>query len=268
MNNVRRPKGDRQRPRLASRIPGATVPQEALSIQHRDHVYRIALARPECGNLITMEMIAALADALQRLPADAKLIVIAGQGADFCKGRDYQSAPESAREGRPPSARQILDSMTTPVLTAYRSLREAPVPTLAVVQGAAYGFGCALACACDIVLAAEGSRFRFPEMNRGLPPTLAMHAVMDRVSARALSYLVYSAAEIDARAALTLGLASVVVPDAELGGTAETLVRGITKHPSDAIKAVKTFLQRAPSMEPGARAEFAATLFATVLSSR
>ena len=241
---------------------------EAISIQHQDAVYTVELARPECGNLITMDMIAALARGLEALPVDAKLIVIRGRGADFCKGRDYRSAPESARDGRPPSARAIIDTMAAPALAAYEALREAPVPTLAVVQGAASGFGCALACACDIVLAGAGSRFRFPEMNRGLPPTLAMHAVMDRVSTRALSYLVYSTAEVDSGTALALGLASIIVPDDELEREAAALVAAISKHPSDAVRTVKSFLRRAPAMDPQARAELAATLFATTLSSR
>ena len=68
-----------------------------ISIQHRDAVHRIELARPDCGNLVTMEAIAALSGALRALPDDTRLVVVSGRGADFCKGRDYQSAPESAR---------------------------------------------------------------------------------------------------------------------------------------------------------------------------
>lgn len=118
------------------------------------------------------------------------------------------------------------------------------------------------------MLAGAGSRFRFPEMNRGLPPTLAMHAIMDRVTPRALGYLIYSTAEIDARAALGMGLASAVFPDADLDRQAETFAATVSAQPLDAVKAVKAFLKHAPLMEPGGRAGFAASLFATVLSSR
>lgn len=240
----------------------------ALSVQQQQGIYRIELARPDCGNLVTMEMVRALSDSLKRLPDEAKLVVIAGRGADFCKGRDYQAAPESTKEGRTPSAQEILDEMTTPVIDAYTAVRESPVPTLAIVQGAASGFGCALACACDIVLAGEGSHFRFPEMKRGLPPTLAMHAVMDRLTARALSYLVYSTAEIDAHAALSMGLVSAIFPDAELDHQAQTFAATVCTFPLDTVKTVKTFLKHAPLMAPRGRADFAARLFATTLSSR
>lgn len=231
------------------------------------HAWRIELNRPDCGNLVTTEMVSALADAAKRVPDDAKLLVLAGRGADFCKGRDYQAAPEDARGGRPPSALELRSRMAGPIIGCYTLLKELPVPTLAVVQGAAYGFGCALAGACDIVLAAESSRFRLPEMTKGLPPTLAM-AALDKLTARGLGYLVYSTADLDARAALAMGLASVVVPDGELSARADKLVETISSQPLDAVRAVKEYLKFAPLMEPRGRADFAASLIAGVLSSR
>jgi len=239
-----------------------------IAVHHDGPVCRIELNRPDCGNLVTMEMIGSLAAAFGSVHRDAKVIVVAGRGADFCKGRDYHAAPESAQSGRAPSAQQVLEKFSKPVSDLYSMVKEMPIPTLAIVQGAAYGFGCALACGCDIVLAGAGSRFRFPEMKRGLPPTLAMFAVMDRVSPRALSYLVYSAAEVNARTALDLGLASTIFPDDELQTQAQTVIDTVGAFPADAIKAVKQYLRAAPCMESRGRAEFGASLFANVLSSR
>jgi enoyl-CoA hydratase/carnithine racemase len=230
-------------------------------------VWRIELNRPDCGNLVTTEMVLALADAVKRAPGEAKLLVLAGKGADFCKGRDYQAAPESAKGGRAPSALELRERMTGPIIGFYTALKEAAVPTLALVQGAAYGFGCALAGCCDIVLAGEGSRFRLPEMTKGLPPTLAM-AALDKLTAKGLGYLVYSTAEVDARQALAMGLVSVVVPDAELNAQAQRLVEAVSSQPLDAVKAVKEYLKFAPLMEPRGRADFAASVIAGVLSSR
>lgn len=229
--------------------------------------WRIELNRPDCGNLVTTEMVHALAGAVTRLPAEAKVVVLAGKGRDFCKGRDYQAAPESAKGGRAPSALELRERMTGPIIGLYTLLKELPVPTVAVVQGSALGFGCALAGACDIALAGEGSRFRLPEMTKGLPPTLAM-AALDKVAAKGLGYLVYSTAEVDARAALAMGLVSAVFPDAELESRAGRLVETITGQPLDAVKAVKEYLKFAPLMEPRGRADFAASVIAGVLSSR
>ena len=229
--------------------------------------WRIEINRPDCGNLVTPEMIAALADAVKGLPADAKAIVLAGKGADFCKGRDPQAAPESGSGGKLPSAMQIRERVGYPVVGLYTAIKEAPVPTIAVVQGAAHGFGSALTGCCDIAIAGESSRFRLPEMTKGLPPTLAL-AALDRVTAKGVGYLVYSTAEIDARSAAVMGLVSLVVPDGQLQAEAGKLVDTISGQPLDAVKAVKEFLRFAPLMEPRGRADFAANVIAGVLSSR
>jgi enoyl-CoA hydratase/carnithine racemase len=73
---------------------------------------------------------------------------------------------------------------------------------------------------------------------------------------------------VDSRTALGMGLASAVFPDDELDDQVVKIVETIAAQPADAVKAVKEYLRFAPNMEPRGRADFAATLFATVLSSR
>jgi enoyl-CoA hydratase len=229
--------------------------------------WRIELNRPDCGNLVTPEMIGALTEAVKNLPADAKVLVLAGKGDDFCKGRDPAAAPEAGSGGKLPSALQIREKVGNPVVGLYTAIKESPVPTIAAVQGAAHGFGAALTGCCDIALAGEGSRFRLPEMTKGLPPTLALNAV-DRVSAKGVAYLVYSTAEVDARAAHAMGLVSLVVPDGELQSQLGKLVATITSQPLDAVRAVKEYLKYSPFMDPRGRADYAASVIAGVLSSR
>lgn len=153
-----------------------------VTISTQGGACRIELNRHDCANLVTMEMVKSLTQMIATIASDVRLVVIAGRGRDFCKGRDYQAAPESAAAGRTaPSALRIREEMTGPMMAFYSALRDLPVPTLSIVQGAAYGFGCALAGACDMTLADESAVFKLPEMGRGLPPTLAMSALWDRV---------------------------------------------------------------------------------------
>ena len=238
-----------------------------INTRREGAAWHIELNRPDCGNLVTPEMISALAQAVKDLPADAKVLVLSGKGADFCKGRDPASAPEAGSGGKLPSALQIREKVGNPVVGLYTLIKEAPVPTIAVVQGAAHGFGSALTGCCDIALAAESARFRLPEMTKGLPPSLAL-AALDRVAAKGVSYLVYSTAEVDARTAQTMGLVSMVVPDAQLQAQAGKLVETISGQPLDAVQAVKEFLKFSPQMDPRGRADFAASVIAGVLSSR
>jgi enoyl-CoA hydratase/carnithine racemase len=239
-----------------------------IAVETARGVCRIELNRPECGNLATMVMVRDLTNTLQGIGADVKLVVIAGRGNDFCKGRDYQTAPETAGAGQAaPSALKIRETMTSPMMSLYTTLRDLRIATLSIVQGAAYGFGCALAGACDMTLAAESARFRLPEMGRGLPPTLAMSALWDRIPARTIGYMVYSTSELDARTALSIGLANAVVPDGDLGSRAALLIDTVSKQPLEAVRAVKDYLREAASMPSAARGRYAESLFAGVLSS-
>jgi enoyl-CoA hydratase len=151
----------------------------------------------------------------------------------------------------------------------YGLIKETPVPTLSIVQGAATGFGCAMACACDMVLAGRGARFSLPEMReRRLPPTLAMTALFDRVGYRALSYLVFSTEELDGDAALKAGFASVVFEDDVLGKRADEIIKTASSLPAGSMKAVKAYLKVAASMDSRGRAELGSSLFAIASASR
>ena len=76
----------------------------------------------------------------------------------------------------------------------WRAIRK--VPIIAVVHGRALGFGCAIAAACDITLAGDKAKFQVPEMAHNILPTMVMSSFVDRVPRKAMSYLVYSTAEI------------------------------------------------------------------------
>ena len=75
-----------------------------INVSSANGACRIELNRPDCGNLVSTDMVQGLTHALQSIAEDVKLVVIAGRGGDFCKGRDYQTAPESAAGGKAPSA--------------------------------------------------------------------------------------------------------------------------------------------------------------------
>jgi len=154
-----------------------------------------------------------------------------------------------------------------PILDVYDAIAGARQPIVAVVQGKAYGFGAALAGACDLTIAADNARFRLPEMEKDLPPTLAISALMARVPRKALTWMVYSMEEIDAATALQLGLVSTVVPLAGLDGALDKLLAAMTVRSPEALIAVKDYFRAAPYMEPRGAADYGANLLAGVLSS-
>jgi enoyl-CoA hydratase/carnithine racemase len=212
------------------------------------------------GNLLTVEDLRELATAIRAAGAtDAKVIVLRTMGADFCRGR-APGAPS-------PTALTMRANVCEPILDVYDALAGIRKPVVARVQGAALGFGAAMAGACDLTIAADNARFQLPEMHRDLPPTLAISALMARVPRKALTHLVYSMAEIDAANALQLGIVSQVVPLADLDGALAKLLATMTARSPEALVAVKDFFRAAPYMDPRGIADYAGNLLAAVLSS-
>jgi len=225
-------------------------------------VATITLDRVAEGNLLPVDGVRDLAAAFRAASeSDAKVIVLRGNGADFCRGRDPRGGPPS------PIARKMRANVCEPILDAYDAMANAHQPIVGVVQGAAHGFGSAIASACDIAIAHDSARFRLPEMEKDLPPTLAMSALVPKVPRKAIAWLVYSLEEIDAKTALQVGIVSKVVPSAQVEGEVAKLLATITARPPEALVAVKDFLRSAPQMEPRGMADYAANLLAGVLSS-
>jgi enoyl-CoA hydratase len=135
------------------------------------------------------------------------------------------------------------------------------------VQGRALGFGCALAALCDITIAGERAQFQVPEYAHNIMPTMVMSALVDRVGRKALGYLVYSTAMIDAERALTYGIASEVVPNAALDEAADRICRMILKAPPSATEAVKDYLRAAPDMAIAGAVDYARNVHATINSA-
>jgi enoyl-CoA hydratase len=226
-------------------------------------VVTITIDRPAEGNVLTLEMLRALTARIKDAGlSDAKVIALRSTGADFCKGRDPKGGPSN------PTALVMRDQILQPILDVYDALNNVPQPVVCAVQGAALGFGCAMATAADITIAAENATFKLPEMTHNLPPTLAISALMTKVPRKAIAWLVYTLAEIDAKTALSLGMVSAVVPKAELDGAVDAAIKAMTSRSPAALIAVKDYLRSAPMMEPRGAAAYGVALLSGVLTSQ
>jgi enoyl-CoA hydratase len=226
-------------------------------------ICRITLNRPERGNAVSDEMVGELTKLIEGAAATSQLVVLRGAGKDFCVGRATGAATRPAVEPEALERRRFSDI----VFNCYSALRNAAVPVIGVVQGKAAGFGCAVAAACDITLASDVATFQVPEMAHNILPTMVMSAFVDRVPRKAMSYLVYSTAEIAAERALTFGLVSEIFSAAKLDDAVETLCAAILKAPPPAIRGVKEYVRSGPDMGTAGAIEFARNLHATVNSS-
>lgn len=224
---------------------------------------RVDLNRPDEGNALTRAMMVRLAGVLRELGADTKVhvITIGGRGGQFCRGRDGKG---ESRAGMTPY--EVRVKMMGAVLDSYQAIGDVPVPVVALVHGDALGYGAALAVGCDITLAASNARFAFPEIEHDIPPTMAMCAALGKVPAKALTYLIYSAEQVDAEQAVRQGLASKVLPQATFAADAEAFLAALAGRPRLVLETIKRYQAKAAHLTPDMASEYAGTLMALVRS--
>ncbi len=224
----------------------------------------IRLSRGGTGNKVTAGEIPAIGRAIRAAGSrkDVKAVLIRGDGPHFCQGR----APDPAGKA-PTTALGIREGITEPILGVYEDVRATPVPVIAVVQGEVKGFGCALVSGCDLAIADAGASFSFPELDHNLPPTLAMSALLHKVTPKRLLHLIYTRRTIGADEALAVGLVSETAKAGELDKAADALIASLSDRNRAALVGVKEYMNAALYMDPSGASRLASSLLASVLSS-
>ena len=234
-----------------------------FTVKRDGAVAHVDFNRPEEGNALTRAMMLRFAQVLRELGADTKInvVTVGGRGGQFCRGRDGKG---ESRAGMTPY--EVRVKMMGAVLDSYQAIWDVPVPVVALVHGDALGFGAALAVGCDITLAASNAKFAFPEIEHDIPPTMAMCAALGKVPAKALTYLIYSADKVDAEQAVTMGLASKVLPQASFAADADAFVKKLAGRPRLVLETIKRYQAKAAHLTPEMASEYAGTLLALVRS--
>ena len=230
--------------------------------QCEDNVLTITLNRGDEGNGLNDAGIAQLAGLLQGAGARARLVVLKGAGKDFCVGR---IAPRGA--AAPKLEALAVRKGRDVVFNCYSAFRECPIPVIAAVHGRALGFGFAIATCADITIAADSAIFQMPEFGENIMPTIAMSALLGKVSAKRLMHIAYSTAEFSAERAERIGLISDVVPSSALDSAVGKLCATILKAPQPAVLAIKEYARVAPSMDIRGAIDYARSLHAVINSS-
>jgi enoyl-CoA hydratase/carnithine racemase len=184
---------------------------------------RIVLNRPEKRNALSLElmqeMTAALRDVSDR--RGIRAIVIEGAGHAFSAGHDL-----SEMIGRD---RDFLAQLFEQCSVMMQTVHEVPQPVLAKVHGIATAAGCQLVAACDLVVAAEGTRFATPGVKIGLFCSTPMVPVSRAVGRKRAMEMLLTGEPIDADTALDWGLVNRVVPSDDLEAAVVELVQAILR---------------------------------------
>jgi enoyl-CoA hydratase/carnithine racemase len=196
------------------------------------HVALCRLNRPEARNALSPELMAQLAEAIERFDADPEVrcIVIAGSDEVFAAGADIKAMSE----------RSFQDVITHSTAAAWRRLWQCGTPTIAAVSGWALGGGCELALGCDMVVASETAEFGQPEITLGIIPGAGGTQRIARAAGkhRAME-LVLTGRRFDALEAQRLGLVNVVAGKREWLPSALELAQRVARRPPLAVRLAK-----------------------------
>jgi enoyl-CoA hydratase/carnithine racemase len=245
-------------------VEGAHLPQTQdndfaaeLVAQIDGPIATITLNRPEIGNSLTRPMMIRLAKHIEDLGARpvVGVLVLAAEGAEFCRGRDGRG---ESRAGMSPY--EVRAHLLSGLLSVFDAIAKAPIPLVSCVQGPASNFGVTLAAACDITLASDRATFRYAEIEQGTPPTTALSILMPNVAAKALAYLIYGARAFPAQQALRCGLVADVFPHDRFAEETRAFIATLAGRPRIALESIKRFQGRAAALSPDMRSEYAIAL--------
>jgi enoyl-CoA hydratase len=217
---------------------------DTLIVERRGPVEWITFNRPERLNAITHELADAFADRVAALQDDtsARVVVLRGAGRGFCAGLDIKARSEDP-DGSQSERGRGIDRLSEIVL----GLRAIPQPVVALVHGPACGGGFAFALAADIRIAGESARMNDAFVTLGISGCeLGLSYFLPRhVGTSVAAELMYTGAFIDAERALSVGLVSRVVPDADLESAADELIGRMLRVAPLALRKTKETLRKA-----------------------
>jgi enoyl-CoA hydratase/carnithine racemase len=219
---------------------------EPVLLEERDKhgVLRLVMNRPAARNALSMELMAALIEALERAKSDPKtrVVVIAGAGVGFCPGHDL-------REMRADPSRDAYARIFDRCSEMMQKIVRLPKPVIAEVYGIATAAGCQLVASCDLAVTTEDARFATSGINVGLFCSTPMVALSRAIGRKAAMEMLLTGDFIDAATAKSLGLVNQVVPAAELRQAADALARKIAEKSALAIALGKEAFYRQIEMD-------------------
>ena len=189
---------------------------------------------PLGGNSIGSDTVSA---ALRSATSDERVraVLLTGDGPTFCAGGDLKSFAGGGGFSAD-RAQAVHDGLL--------GLHRSPAPVIAAIQGAAIGYGLGLACACDIRLAAEGTRFQAGFTGIGLSPDSTTSYFLPRLlSPSVATRMMLTNLPVEAEEMLRHGFVASVNPAEQLAAAAEELAERVSRMPSGAIRRAKALLQ-------------------------
>jgi enoyl-CoA hydratase/carnithine racemase len=205
----------------------------------------LTLNRPERLNTISGPMLALLTQLLIKANEDpeVRVVILTGTGRAFCAGLDLVDATQGSGIGSDKQAGAVsvnLDLRNTPPTVLFAMDK----PTICALNGSAAGYGLDTALGCDIRIMAEGAKLAAAFVKRGVVPESGGTWILPRLLGWSkAAELIFTGRTLTAKESLEMGLASHVVPDAELPARARALAKEIADNAPLAVQSAKRLMR-------------------------
>jgi len=218
---------------------------ENVIFEIKDGVGYITMNRPEAMNAMNAALLGELSEVLRKCRGDqaVRVLVLKGNGRAFCAGGDVRWMQENQADSLWQAGFHSLVGQLNQVIMLIRNL---PKPVIAAVHGFASGAGFSLALACDLRLAATGTRFNQAYVNLSLTPDGGSTYFLTMLlgPAKALE-LIFTGRMVDAKEALELGLLNEIVQEDELVSKAAEMATKLAQGPAIAYGQAKKLVYEA-----------------------
>lgn len=209
-----------------------------VSVEQHGEVLQIRLDRPEKLNAVDTPMLDELSAHVRGAGADesVRAVLLSGAGRGFCSGGDLTGGDTA---GAADAANRIV-----------RAITSLPKPVVAGVHGAAVGFGCALALACDLVVAAPSAYFQLSFTQVGLMPDGGASALLPGLIGRArTARMAMTAERVPAATAFEWGMISHLTGEDNYQSVLTDVLRSVSDGPTLAFGWTKRALSAATLTE-------------------
>ncbi|WP_454736080.1 enoyl-CoA hydratase/isomerase family protein [Cupriavidus necator] len=191
-------------------------------------------------NVVTLTLSRELGEVLTSLEADdtVRAVILRGAGSKaFCAGSDIKEFLDMMEPG------QVVPRKLRRQNEIFFQLEQFPKPTVAAIEGLAYGGGMEIALCCDLIVASESSRLCLPEIKLGVfPSSGGTVRATRRVGAGRAKELMFLGEPIDAQLALAWGLVNRVAASGQAYKVARELCAALVRRPRGALALCKSII--------------------------
>ena len=202
---------------------------EHIDVRAEEELARLVLNRPNRRNALSLALMTEVIGALEELAETrtVQAIILEGAGPAFSAGHDLGEMIDRPSE----FYRELFACCTEMMQAVHRT----PQPVIAKVHGIATAAGCQLVASCDLVVAAEGTRFATPGVKIGFFCTTPMVPIVRAVGQKRAMEMLLTGEPIGAETAHAWGLVNQIVPADRLEEAAVALARKITRYSPSVI---------------------------------